>query len=91
MFSLQLSLVSVADNSHFCMFHINPYAKHKIHFFDFFGDFFHFGFRGGGDGLVVFWCWCGGVLVLLWLWCFGAGVMVVVVVVVVFWWVFWWW
>ena len=30
MFSLQLSLVSVADNSHFCMFHINPYAKHKI-------------------------------------------------------------
>ena len=31
MFSLQLSLVSVADNSHFCLFHINPYAKHKIH------------------------------------------------------------
>ena len=30
MFSLQLSLVSVADNSHFCLFHINPYAKHKI-------------------------------------------------------------
>ena len=29
MFSLQLSLVSVADNSHFCLFHINPYAKHK--------------------------------------------------------------
>ena len=32
MFSLQLSLVSVADNSHFCLFHINPYAKHKIRF-----------------------------------------------------------
>ena len=30
MFSLQLSLVSVADNSHFCLFHINPFSKHKI-------------------------------------------------------------